>query len=834
MSKKLARGLVIALAVIIILALLLGGCGILTVRRSFPKTRGTVSLPGLDATVEVYRDSFGVPHIYASTEHDLFMAQGYVHAQDRFWQMDFWRHIGAGRLAEMFGESQLETDMFLRTMGWARVAQQEYESFDQATRANLEAYAEGVNAYLTEHQGSSLSLEYAILGLLNPDYQPEPWTPVQSLTWGKVMAWDLGSNMSSEMQRATLLTKIGPERTDELWPDYPSDHPVIVPPQVGQASPDDHSYAATPAYLAWLPDLESLRQRMASLHELTGGGFQGIGSNNWVIAGERTATGGPLLANDMHLGIQMPSIWYEIGLHCYPVSDACPIEVVGFSFAGIPAVIVGHNANIAWGVTNLGPDVQDLYIEKINPDNPNQYEVNGEWVDMTIVEETIEVSDAEAQALTIRYTRHGPILSDVDEDMAAWAASLAEGGPTPLALSLRWTALDPGTIVHSVLMLNAASNWDEFRQALRYWDVPSQNFVFADIQGNIGYQSPGRIPIRASGDGTLPVPGWTDEYEWTGFIPFEELPSVFNPAQGYLATANHAVVGPDYPYLITTQWDYGYRASRIVAMIEQDAELSIEDIQRIHGDNYNAMGPLLTPLLQELEFEETEIGDLVALLEGWDYQNDMDSASAALFNAFWHHLVLRTFGDDLPEGWSPGGSQAFLVISALLDQPYNPWWDDLGTGTMESRDDILLLAFTDAVAELEALLGEDPADWSWGDLHTATFENATLGTCGIGPIESLFNRGPFPTAGGSSIVNATGWSFESGYQVTSVPSERLIVDLTDFDNTLSIHPTGQSGHAYHPNYIDMADMWRTIQYHPLLWSRDRVVQASEALLELVP
>lgn len=834
------RILAILSAVLIFAVVLLAVGGLLTVRRSFPEYGGTIELEGLQGNTEVLWDEMGVPHIYASTAEDLFMAQGYVHAQDRFWQMDFWRHIGAGRLAEMFGESQVETDAFLRTLGWERVAESELALADADTLALLQAYSRGVNAYLASHRGAALSLEYAVVRLTNPDYSPEPWTPVNSLTWAKVMAWDLGGNMSEEVQRAVLLPIIGEERLADLFPPYPDDHPVIVPSkavdQAAGASPAAPQTAIGPSRL------RILASRARSLDDLIGAHASGIGSNNWVISGARTTSGLPLLANDMHLGIQMPSIWYENSLHCQPVAPECPFDVSGFSFAGVPAVVVGHNSHIAWGVTNVNPDVQDLYLEQVNLENPNQYRVDDQWVDMTTREETIRVAGGEPVVITVRTTRHGPVISDVDDDIGALAGIAGEENQD-LVISLRWTALEPVRTIRAVLALDRASNWEEFRAALREWDVPSQNFVYADTDGNIGYQTPGLIPIRAAGDGGTPISGWTDDFEWSGYIPFDELPRSYNPSQGFIVTANNAVTGPGYPYFLTTVWDYGYRAQRIRDMIAAEEQLSPADLQDIHGDNYNAMGPVLVPLLESLDLTPQETGDpespedlreYVPLLSSWDFQNDIDSAPAALFNAFWRHLVLRTFADDLPDGWLPGGSRAFAVMTRLVEIPNNPWWDDRGTPAPEDRDAILRLALEDAVSELREALGDTPSDWAWGDLHTATFRNLTLGESGIAPIESLFNRGPFRTGGGSSIINATGWDEEVGYEVESLPSERLIVDLADFDNSLWVHPTGQSGHAFHPHYIDMADLWRLIQYRSMRWSREAVVSSASDTLLLIP
>jgi penicillin amidase len=819
-----------AIRIVLILTAVLAIFAAYTVRRSFPRTSGEIAVAGLQAPVDVYRDSLGVPHIYAANEHDLFFAQGYLHAQDRFWQMDFWRHIGSGRLAEMFGEGQLDTDRFLRTLGWARVVEQELGLASKDTRTILNAYADGVNAYLSEQRGAAISLEYAVLGLLNPEYEVEPWQPLHTLTWAKAMAWDLRGNMEEEIERALLAPTLGLERLQQLYPDYPAEGPFIVQGSPSAAIGDDRIDAASPSVQE---SLAALRQRIAALDALTGGGEPGLGSNNWVLAGSRTATGSPIVANDPHLSIQMPSIWYQIGLHCRPVSEACRYEVAGVSFAGAPGVIVGHNADLAWGVTNTGPDVIDLYYERVNPENPNQYEVNGEWVDMTTVEETIGVSGGSAIPLTVRYTRHGPVVSDTYEDATAVAEAQGPTESGPIAISMRWTALEPNLLYESVLEYNRARTVDEFRQALRKFAVPAQNFVFADRQGNIGYQMPGNIPVRAAGDGWMPVPGWTGEHEWTGYIPFEDLPRVENPPEGFVMTANHAVVGPAYPHLITRDWDYGYRAERLLALLTAQDAFSIEDVQRIQSDNYHAMAPIFVPLLQQISFEDDVENKALALLSGWDYQADGDSPAAAVFNAFFRHLVLLTYGDEVLDRL-PGSDRAFRVLEDISVDSGSAWWDDVGTDSVEDRTATIRMAFQAAVAELRQELGGDPSAWTWGELHGATFRNQTFGESGIAPIEALFNRGPFPTGGGGSIVNATGWRWDEGYAVTSLPSMRMIQDLSDWDRSLLIHTTGQSGHAFHPHYVDMAPVWSQAQYAPFLWSDNAVQGAAVDHLVLVP
>jgi len=832
MLERSRRWLFGGLSVIVILAIILGGLGWMAVQRSMPIVQGSLTVPGLHGQVDVYRDAAGIPNIYASDEHDLYMAQGYVTAQDRFWQMDFWRHVGAGRLAEMFGASEIDTDKFLRTLGWERVAQQEVDQIDPDTLAILQAYADGVNAYLADHAGTALSVEYGILKLLSPSYQPAPWAPINTLTWAKAMAWDLGGNMDGEIERAQLLKTLSPAQLNQLYPPYPPDHPVIVK-DYGPAGAQIPGTTVS-AILQSEPALGALSGKVSRLNTLLGGGLPGIGSNNWVVSGQRAQTGQPILANDPHLGIQLPSIWYQIGLHCRTLNSSCRYEVGGFSFAGAPGVIIGHNDHIAWGLTNVGPDVQDLFIEKINPDNPDQYEFNGQWQDMKIVHETIQVAGGKEVDLTVRYTRHGPIVSTTYGKLENFTDNAGIDLPEPYALSLQWTALQPSKVFAAVLEYDRATDWDAFRNALRDFAVPSQNFIYADTQGNIGYQMPGNVPIRAAGDGWLPSPGWTADYDWTGMIPFDQLPSAFNPSDGYIATANNPVVGSRYPDFISRDWDYGYRAARIVQMIESKPKLSLKDIQAIQGDDLDAGAGIALPYLSKLQFDDPVISQALDSLKNWDQQDTLGSSQAAVFNLFWRQLILSTFSDELPDGPLPDGSRAFAVFTTLLAAPNSPWWDDHTTDPVETRDDILRSAFSQAIDQGRTVMGSDPSRWTWGELHTATFRNQSLGESGVGPIESLLNRGPYAVSGGTSIVNATAWKVDKGFDVSSLPSLRIINDLSGWDNTLWIHTTGESGHAFNPHYIDQTDTWRQIKYLPFAWSTSAVESSAADHLSLSP
>lgn len=810
--NRAARISLIVLGVVGIIIIALAITAVVFVRRPFPQTAGTLTIPTLQNEVQVYRDEYGIPHIYAENEHDLFVAQGYVHAQDRFWQMEFWRHTGMGRISEITGPPGLEFDRFIRTVGWNRLAANNlayYEAESPETMAVLNAYSEGVNAYIAEN-GDNFSLNRTILGAVNEPWEIEPWQPIHTIAWGLAMAHDLGGNYADELDRANLIATIGEASTDTLLPGYPyANRPVIVP----SSSLNLEDFEANRGSSAQTIDWQNVNTTLVGAIPVGGfalGSGSGIGSNNWVVSGDHTATGLPLLANDMHLSIQMPSIWYEVGLH------APGWDVTGFSFAGVPGVISGHNDQIAWGFTNVGPDVQDLYIEKINPANPLQYEFMDEWRDVEVIEEIIKVNGAEDERLEVHLTHHGPIVSDVvDSDKKD-------------VLALRWTAAETTRVFQAVIGLNQAQNYEDFKDALQYWDVPSQNVVYADVAGNIAYQAPGRVPIRKNGNGLVPVPGWTGEYEWEGWIPYDEMPALFNPEWGYIVTANHAVVDEDYPYLINVDWAAGDRAQRITEMMEtavSRGDVTLADLATIHFDSKSLLAETYVPLFSGLASDDPTIQAAIERLRGWDLQERRDSVPAALFEIFYMHLVREVLTDDVgPELVTDAHSVIFF--HALANEPDARWWDNQNTAQRETQEDILLQALTQTIAWFAENVGGDMNEWTWGTIHTATFDSDPLGNSDIGLIEAIVNRGPFPVDGGSRIVNAAGWRWSKPAEVRSIASMRSLIDLSDFDRSQAVNPTGQSGHPYHPHYDDMILLWQNGLYHAWPFSRQMVEETA--------
>ncbi len=590
------------------------------------------------------------------------------------------------------------------------------------------------------------------------------------------------------------------------------------------------------AYLLQVrPQADTAKSISAQLASL-GLGNQGA-SNSFVVSGQNSATGMPLLANDPHMGVSMPAIWYQLGMHCVTKSTECIYNFRGFSLPGVPGILIGHNDRIAWGLTNASYDAEDIFIERTNPANPNQYEVNGEWTEMDVRREEIIVRGQEKPTVIfVRSTRNGVVVTDylVDSHPYTYNTESLE----PYALSFAWNALEPIRTAQAVFMVNRAQNWQEFNQALKYFDAGKQNWVYADVEGNIGYVLPSKIPIRAGGDGTLPVPGWNDEYRWTGFIPADELPQFYNPSQGFIVTSNNPQIRPsESPYLIGNDYDRGQRAQRLTNLIQSTgAPITLADMQAFQTDNQSLAALEVMPYLKTISFDDPQIASARDRLLEWNGQTRMDSPEAALYNLFWVHLLAETFHDQLAEDyWLSGDHVSEDTVYYLLQDPTSAWWDDLVTGeVVEDRDAILKSAFEGAYAEGLQTLGKDLADWRWGSLHTITFENDTLGKSGIGLIENLFNRGPFPTNGSESVVQKTCWKATGTYQVTCIPAMRQVIDLGDLSNSRMIHSVGQSGHPASPFYDHLIELWRTFQYIPTHWERVDAEAGDHQLLVLEP
>lgn len=875
--RRLVRILVAFLLVVLVVV---GGLvGVITLR-ALPQTDGAVRVEGLEHSATVLRDESGIVTILADSPHDLFMAQGYVHAQERMWQMEVWRRISAGRLSELFGRSTLDEDRFVRTLGWRRAAARDLEALSPAARDALDAYAAGINAWLAGHRGG-LGLGFVVTGLRGGGgggglggYDPEPWTALDSLAWQKVQSWQLGGNFDSEVFRMLADAKLGdPALTDALFPAYRPEMPVITPTglagsggagaagaaRAGPAAPPSGSGTTTAARPALSPSAAGAWREVAALGgdvlRLAGldgadglAGDHGVGSNNWVIGPALSATGDALLANDPHLGIGMPSVWFINGLHCRTISAECPYDVSGVSFPGVPGIVLGHNARIAWGATNLDPDVQDLFLEEVDADT-DRYRFRGEWLPLEVRRETIKVAGGEDVVIEVRETRHGPILNDVDP-------RLADAAP----LALRWTATaDVDGTFESIFRLQVATDFETFRAAFEGYGSPAQNFVYADVDGHIGYVFPGHVPIRAGPDGrgTRVRDGSDGRNEWTGRIPADELPWQLDPPSGVIVTANNAAVDDGYPYPVAAEWDPGYRAARILALIDEAAAdgggVSLAELGEIQMDGRLLRADLVVPHLDGVT-PATPDGRLVLdRIRDWDGGSGTDSLGCPAYLAFEYRLLRGLFDDELG-GLAReyvGGSASLEAMIRLLDDRAATWWDDVTTeGRLEDAPDIVAAALDTAGAELRAAFG-DPRDWTWGRIHTATFREPTLGSSGIGPLEWYFSKGAYPTAGAAGAVNNTYYRPSRAYpdpddpdvrpvglagvfEVTNLPSFRMAIDMGDMDDARIVQTTGQSGNPLDAHYGDMIDDWLAGGTVRLPFSRDELQAAAAKRLELIP
>jgi penicillin G amidase len=836
----------------VVLVLVLGGLtsvAIANVGKSFPETSGRLMVSGLKGQVEVQRDSYGVPHIYADNPEDLFAAQGYVQAQDRFYEMDFRRHLAAGRLSELFGASQVETDAYIRTLGWRRVAEQELALLAPSTRRYLDAYAAGVNAYLGGRTAADLSLEYSLLRLQGLRYTPEAWTAVDSLAWLKVMAWDLGSNLTQETERAIITGKVGAGRAANLYPRYPLEEDFAPIVRRGDVVGKAFDPTASRSSARPLPDelsddqlrkatnaLEGIAKINRAIPGLGSASLQaGTGSNSWAVAGSRTESGEAILSNDPHLATSIPSPLAQVGLHCRTVSEACPFDVSGFSMASMPGVVIGKNTKIAWGLTTSYVDVQDLYLEDVRGDTVREGDT---YLPLHAITEEIHVrGEDQPRILHIRSSRHGPLLSDVDQRLQDVSAGRSNPGTAQYAVALSWTALQPGRSMDALLAIDQAQNFAEFRDAAALLSAPSQNLLYADTDGNVGYQLSGAVPLRRKGTGMKPSPGWDEQYNWDGSIPFAKLPYVYNPPSGFLVAANQQVIGAQYPYPLGSTFSYGWRSQEIIDRLREAPLLNLDSAEQMFYHDTIRVAAELVPILLKIKVPDPWVVEGQRTLVGWNYSAAKDSAAAAYFNVVCHNIFKLTFRDELPEEdlWPTGGDRWYAVLTILTKQVRNPWWDDVRTpDKIETRDDILLAAMTNARKEITSLMARDTDQWQWGKLHTVRLQNPTLGKSGIKPIENLFNRGRYQVDGGPAVVNAMGFDDRQGYAVTTGPAMRMLVDLGDLDASRWVNQSGVSGHAFHRHYDDQTEVWANQRLWPFVSSRAAIDARTTTRQELLP
>jgi penicillin amidase len=782
--------------------LLLAVVGVWLVRRSFPTVEGTVSLTGLTGAVDVHRDAYGMVHITASSTSDAYRALGYVHAQDRLWQMEIIRRVGMGRLAEAVGRDAVPVDRLLRTVGLWQVAGRVESNLDAEVRGDLQAYADGVNAYLVASKGRR-PLEFDMLGI-----EPEPWNIRHSLLVSRLMAWELDYSRWMDVTLSVLVERFGLERARELFPSWPEDAPTVIPEEVRR----DRAFG-----LRSFLDAEQTARRFLGWSSL------GHGSNSWIVAGSRTRSGKPILANDPHLLLMTPARFHESHI----ITPG--LEVSGLSIPGVPYTIIGRNRAIAWGLTNAMMDDHDFYVERVNDlVHPTRYEVDGVWRPLSVREDTIIVRDSDPIILTVYATHRGPIVNRI-EPAAAFTSQL---------LSMRWSGHEPANDAKAFSLLNRAASWAEVRSAMEHFTAPAQNIVYADTAGNIGVHTCGRLPLRPAALSWLPAPGWLSSSDWDGFIPTSALPSSYNPKQGFLVAANNKIAGPSYPHHLSYLWEPPWRAERLNEALAGDSLITVEDTERLQNDVLSPLARRVAPLIVAVVPESSaSAAERTALtyLRTWDHRLVDTSPATSVFEATYRQLIVETLEDELgPEllaVYDTVAGMPLTTIERLLQRPASPWFDDIRTPHVESRDDIIRLAFRNAVHELEGRLGSDVRTWRWDRLHTVTFGHLF----GADPtLAMIFNNGPYPVRGSHSSVSVGYYAITQPYRMTVGPSTRQVYDLADVNNTRSVLPPGQSGQVFHEHFDDQIALWLSGASRIVPFDQTRVERTVTQRLRLEP
>ncbi|MFX0184037.1 MAG: penicillin acylase family protein [Candidatus Hodarchaeota archaeon] len=774
-------------------------------RRRLPIIDGTLELSGLMASVEVIRDIWGIPHIYAENDHDLIFVQGFIHAQDRFWQMELNRRLATGRLSEILGEIALDTDRTCRTFGFSRLGLEDWKNMDEELKKMFEAYTAGINAFL-QHPESKLPIEFTLLR-----YKPELWKIEDSLAYGRIMLWKLSQKFYSKLVRKMLIDAVGEEHASELEISYPEINPSTLPKGIefNILNSDGNLLRANGPFLD-----------------------QGKGSNSWVVSGRKTANGNAFLCNDMHLEQTLPAIWYENHL----ISDS--LNVSGVTTPGVPFVHVGHNAHISWGMTLTYIDCEDLFLEKINSKNQNQYDFKGEWHDLEIIPEKIYIKGkSEPYVESVKITKHGPIVSDVINY-------------PQIKLSLQSMALRSGNAFKGWYLLNKAQTWDNFVEAIKCINTTHLNVTYADIEGNVGYWASGKVPIRGKGDGRIPVPGWTGEYEWINEVPFEEMPHALNPENGYLVNCNNKIISEDYPHELGFIWMNGYRANRLTEMIESKEKVSLEDFKEMQTDYMSIPGKEFVQLLKNLDpkISDPNSKEILEKLRQWDGNLSPESVGATIYEVIRYFIVRNILESALDKELTTTiMGEAFhpmlyvthdfyghdtVVMLRLLNNSESSWWIKQAGGP----EGLITKSLKDSYDWLRSNLSKNLSEWKWGSIHRMEFPHAMALQK---PLDKVFNRGPLAIGGDTDTLCQTAIAYSdpknNSFDAKAwVPTHRQIIDMGNLSNSLMVFAPGQSGHLGSHHYDDLIDLWINGEYHPMFWERDQIEANKEGSLTLNP
>lgn len=822
--KPIYKWIIGGVILIVVIVGLSVAYGFYQLKREVPKYGEKIKLGGLENPVEVVYDRWGVPHVFGSSEKDLVRALGYLHARDRLWQMDLVRRAAAGKLSEIFGEFVYDVDVTQRIIGLERFAKEAVVKLDEETLGILQAYSDGVNAFI-ESQPKYPTIEFRVI-----NYKMEPWKPSDIIMLARMTAWTLSANMSEEILRYALVVEVGEDMAWKLMPRHEDPGPYIIPPEekkYGRGAFIRRTGGVKTASYPVQPLIKLLEVNKLA-RQFIGFSSSGFASNSWVLAPSKTASGGAILCNDPHLELLMPSVWHEAHL------SAGSINVAGVAFPGTPFIVLGHTPKIAWGATTTVADTQDLYILKTDPQYPNKYLYNGEWLDFGVVEEKVKVrmkKGYDERTVKVRISKHGPVVTDN-----------LKGLPKNLPpLALKWAGYEVSNEIRALLNVAKATSWKEYLNAMKDFKVPVQNWVYADASGNIGYIANGLLPIRKQGDGTLPVPGDDPTYEWQGYVPQEELPQLYNPKSGFIATANNKVVPEeDYPYTVSYRYVPPYRAMRIVEVLSQGDKFTVADVSRLQMDNKLMLGQRLSKyFIQAYENKgnstDKKLSLLVEELKRWDFSTPTDSIATLFFLESYRQAFRLTYQDEMSKELFDNFREDITALNGFDNGIENDFelFDDRKTKEVERRDDILAKAMAEAVATLSGEMGNDPREWLWGKKHQILF-NHPFGS--INPtLRKIFSVGPFELAGARDTVNNGFFNwFTAPYLVYEGPSMRHLVDFGKFEESRITITVGQSLHRLSPHYRDQVSDWLKGGGHPMPMTRSEVDKIVEGTITFIP
>lgn len=804
---------------LIVAVLFIGVAGYFYFKSGLPEYQGQVTTTWLKSKVTITRDEYALPHIVAETSENAYFAIGYAHAQDRLWQMNLHRHIAMGRLSELVGEQGLNTDRFLRMLGVYQAAESSYDLLSDQVKTQLDAYSAGVNAFIAEDH--ILPIEFTILGLGTP----EAWQPMHSVAWMKIMAWDLNSTWRKELDRLVMSANFTPAQIAQYHAAYPGDD-VFTPP-----NPEElygFKFGTNMSENAKRPHAEVKISELIDSQTT-----QGIGSNNWVLSGKLSQTGKPLLANDPHLALTAPALWY----HAHLKATDGSLNVIGATMPGVPYVILGHNDKIAWGFTNTDPDAQDLYVEKITRDG--FYKTPDGEAPFIIRKEILKVKGGDDIIFESRSTRHGPVISDLLGDDVKTILGKEH------VLALRWTALDNDSrSLEAAAGLGTAQNWDEFIEATRHFKAPEQSIVYADIEGNIGFIAPGAVPVRHADNelyGQYPSPGWVAKYDWQGYIPFEELPQKFNPAKGYIATANHKIVDKDYKHHIASKWTLPYRFDRISKLIEAKPKHTLDTLQAIQLDQYSIflenMRPLLDQALLIAPLEDKEAQTIYDMIKNWDGRATVQSREMLIYTLWIKNLQRVILNPEFAEARSR--NHLFLEEVMSNKNGMSKWCGDIQQqdGSLAKCAELASVSFYITTQQLAQEMGSDVNEWQWGKVHQSVGAHRIFDK--VAPLNRFFNLYA-PVGGGKTTINVGSHSSSDATDLNKVfrnthgPSLRHLFDLSDLEKSRYIHSSGQSGNVFSPYYDDYLPRWAAGQFIPMVMNEVNYMPKALGTLDLLP